>query len=69
MSVSRDYIEKVDIQNVKNINVNVFNKINLMKTSTNILDTKKIEETQLRVKNTKTNVITNNSIDRFLTFT
>lgn len=69
MSVSRDYIEKVNIQNVKNINVNVFTKINSMKTSTNILDTKKIEETQLRVKNNKTNVITNNSIDRFLTFT
>jgi hypothetical protein len=69
MCVSRDYIEKVDIQNVKNINVNVFNKINFMKTSTNILDTKKIEETQNRIKNTKTNVITNNSIDRFLSFT
>lgn len=69
MCVSRDYIEKVDIQNVKNINVNVFNKINSMKTSTNILDTKRIEETQNRVKNTKINVITNNSIDRFLTFT
>ena len=69
MSISRDYIEKVDIQNVKNINVNVFNKINSMKTSTNILDTKKIEETQNRVKNTNMNVVTNNSIDRFLTFT
>jgi hypothetical protein len=69
MSIARDYIEKVDIQNVKNINVNVFNKINSMKTSTNILDTKKIEETQNRVKNNKINVITNNSIDRFLTFT
>jgi hypothetical protein len=40
-----------------------------MKTSTNILDNKKIEETQNRVKNTKSNVITNNTIDRFLTFT
>ena len=69
MSISRDYIEEVDIQNVKNINVNVFNKINSMKTSTNILDNKKIEETQNRVKNTKNNVITNNTIDRFLTFT
>lgn len=69
MCISRDYIEKVDIQNVKNINVNVFNKINSMKTSTNILDDKKIEETQNRVKNTKVNVITNNSIDRFLSFT
>lgn len=69
LSVSRDYIEEVDIQNVKNININVFNKINSMKTSTNILDNKKIEETQSRVKNTKTNVITNNSIDRFLSFT
>lgn len=69
MCISRDYIEKIDIQNVKNINSNVFNKINSMKTSTNILDTKKIEETQHRVKNTKSNVITNNSIDKFLTFT
>ena len=71
MSISRDYIESVDIENVKNINKNVFTKIKSFEYSTNILDDKKVEETQNRIKkyeNSKTNVVTNNTIDRFLTF-
>ena len=72
MSISRDYIEEVDIQNVKNINKNVFNTINSFQHSTNILDDKKIEETHTRIKNisnSKSNVVvSNNSIDRFLSY-
>ena len=72
MSISRDYIESVDIENVKNINKNVFTKIKSFEHSTNILDDKKVEETQNRIKNyenSKTNVVVKNkTIDRFLTF-
>lgn len=71
MNISRDYIESVDIENVKNINKNVFTKIKSYEYSTNILDDQKIEETQKRIKkceDSKTNVVTNNTIDKFLSF-
>jgi hypothetical protein len=67
LSISRDYIEEVDIQNVKNINMNVFTSSTR---STNILDDKKIEEVKTRIQssNKNNNVVTNNSIDKFIRF-
>jgi hypothetical protein len=66
MSVSRDYIEEVDIQNLKNINLNVFNQA--YKHGNNILDDKKVNDAKNRIQNSRDNVVTSNSIDKFLKF-
>ena len=65
MFVSRDYVEEVDIQNLKKVNKNVFNK-QYNVPQTNQLDDKKLEEVKNRVNSSV--VVTNNSIDRFIRF-
>lgn len=65
MYISRDYVEEVDIQNLKKINKNLFGKQQYVQQS-NTLDDKKLEEVKNRV--TSSVVVTNNSIDRFITF-
>lgn len=67
LCISRDYIEAVDIQNLKNINLNVFTPSTR---TSNILDDKKIEEAKIRIQaSTKNNnVVTNNGIDKFIRF-
>lgn len=65
MYISRDYVEEVDLQNLKKINKNLFGKQQYVQQS-NTLDDKKLEEVKNRV--TSSVVVTNNSIDRFITF-
>jgi hypothetical protein len=67
MFISRDYIEEVDIQNVKKINMNVFN--NNGQSKANILDNKKVEDAKFRIQSKiENNVVTNNNIGKFLKF-
>lgn len=78
MFIERNYIEEIDIQNVKNINVNVFkNMLGINDTSVNsnknfnILNNKKVDDAKSRVElkiNKNKNVIANNSIDKFLKY-
>jgi hypothetical protein len=65
MYVSRDYVEEVDLQNLKKVNKNLFGKQQYLPQS-NTLDDKKLEEVKNRM--TSSVVVTNNSIDRFITF-
>jgi hypothetical protein len=65
MYISRDYVEEVDLQNLKNVNKNLFGKQQYVQQS-NTLDDKKLEEVKNRVSSSV--VVTNNSIDRFITF-
>jgi hypothetical protein len=65
MYVSRDYVEEVDLQNLKKVNKNLFGKQQYMP-QTNTLDDKKLEEVKNRINSSV--VVTNNSIDRFITF-
>jgi hypothetical protein len=65
MYVSRDYVEEVDLQNLKKVNKNLFGKQQYTP-QTNALDDKKLEEVKTRVQSSV--VVTNNSIDRFITF-
>lgn len=66
MYVSRDYVEEVDLQNLKKVNKGLFGKQQYMP-QTNTLDDKKLEEVKNRI-NSSSVVVTNNSIDRFITF-
>jgi hypothetical protein len=65
MYISRDYVEEVDLQNLKNINKTVFHK-QINNSDINKLDEKKLKEVKSRVNSSV--VVTNNSIDRFITF-
>lgn len=65
MYVSRDYVEEVDLQNLKKVNKNLFGKQQYVP-QTNTLDDKKLEEVKTRIQSSV--VVTNNSIDRFITF-
>lgn len=69
MTVYRDFIEEVDIENVKNINMNVFSKTQkaFQEKVVNILDDRRVADAKQRVS-TKNNVVTSNSIDKFITF-
>lgn len=69
MTIYRDFIEEVDIENVKSINMNVFGKTQkiFQENIVNILDEKRVADAKQRV-NTKNNVVTSNSIDKFITF-
>jgi hypothetical protein len=66
MYISRDYIEEVDLQNLKNVNKNLFEKQHNT-LHANTLSDKRLEEAKIRV-NSSSVVVTNNSIDRFITF-
>lgn len=65
MYISRDYVEEVDIHNLKKVNKNIFGKQQYIP-HTNTLDDKKLEEVKSRVNSSV--IVTNNSIDRFITF-
>ena len=65
MYISRDYIEEVDLQRIKNVNKNVFNKKNNIIQSNN-LDESKLQEVKNRINSSA--IITNNSIDKFISF-
>lgn len=62
MFVSRDYVEKVDLQNLKNVNKNVFNSQTTL--PSNKLDDKKLEEVKNRVNSTV--VVGQNNMDKFI---
>lgn len=67
MYVSKDYIEEVDLINVKNANMKLFNPINDKKN--NNLDQKKIQDAKLRMSKNiqESTVITGgNTIDKFI---
>lgn len=70
MFVSRDYIEEIDIKNVKNANAKLFNDI-IDKTVVQNLDDKRIEDAKSRLQSQidKTTVITGNTIDKFIKIT
>lgn len=62
MFVSRDYVEEIDINNLKNVNKNVFTKQNVQ--LTNKLDDNKLNEVKARVNSTV--VTTNSGMNRFI---
>ena len=66
MFVSRDYVQEVDLQNIKKANKNIFNQQTIIP-SKNTLDDKKLEEVKNRMCSSSV-VVTNNSIDRFIRF-
>jgi len=62
MYISKDYIEEVDIQNVKNVNQKVFQE-----TFSHSLDDKRIEDAKSRLSQIeKTTVTLGNTIDQFI---
>jgi hypothetical protein len=65
MYISRDYVEEVDLENIKKINKNMFGKQQYTPI-TNTLNDKKFEEVKNRTNSSV--IVTNNSIDRFITF-
>ena len=67
MCVSKDYIEEVDIQNVKRVNHNVFVE---MQSKTHNLDDKRVEDARNRLSQIEKSTITiGNTIDKFIKFT
>lgn len=78
LSISKDYVEEVDLQKIKDVNTLFFNqnksKSLYQQTLNNINNTerteKQIEEAKKRITNTNNNIIVtnNNSIDRFIKF-
>lgn len=66
MYVCKDYIEEVDIQNVKKVNQNVFTEVQQKITN---LDDKRIEDAKLRLSQIeKTTITLGNTIDKFIKF-
>lgn len=83
LSISRDYVEEVDLQKIKDVNTLFFNQNkskNLYQqnhhNNSNSTTEKQIEEAKNRNRNINTNtnlntnnvIVTNNSIDRFIKF-
>lgn len=62
MFISRDYMEEVDLFNLKKVNKNVFDKQYTIQS--NNMNDKKLEEVKTRINSNV--VVTNNSMDRFL---
>jgi hypothetical protein len=68
MFVSRDYVEEIDINNLKNVNKNVFTTHNNTNTN-NYQKTNKLDDTKLNEVKTRVNsniVVTNTGMDRFI---
>ena len=67
MYISKDYIEEVDLINVKNANLKVFNVNNNISNTKNIINTdhKKIQDAKSRIEE-KIVVTGNNTIDKFI---
>ena len=75
MSISRDYVEEVDLENIKHINMNVFatDKKKDTDKKNNLEELKlyeiKMDNAKSRITNTnKDNVIASNNINKFITF-
>jgi hypothetical protein len=67
MCIYNDYVEEIDIENVKNANIKLFNKESLAKLIN--LDDKRVQDAQSRVSQLESTVITNgNTIDKFIKF-
>jgi hypothetical protein len=71
MFVSRDYIEEIDIKNVKTANAKLFNDIIDKSTSVQNLDEKRIEDAKSRLQSQidKTTITMGNTIDKFIKIT
>ena len=71
MFVSRDYIEEIDIKNVKSVNAKLFNDIIDKAVTVQSLDDKRIEDAKSRLQSKieKTTVTTGNTIDKFIKIT
>jgi hypothetical protein len=64
MFISRDFIEEIDIKNVKAVNKNIFQE----KTIYN-LDDKRVEDARTRLLNIERSTVTlGNTIDKFIKF-
>ncbi|NDG31444.1 hypothetical protein EB118_15425, partial [bacterium] len=63
MFVSRDYIEEIDIKNVKNVNMKVLNE-----QYSTTLDNKRVCDAKARLQSQidKTTIVTGNTIDKFI---
>jgi hypothetical protein len=67
MFVCKDYIEEVDIQNIKRVNQNVFVE---MQSKTHNLDDKRVEDARNRLSQIEKSTVTvGNTIDKFIKFT
>lgn len=71
MFVSRDYIEEIDIKNVKSANAKLFNDIIDKSMSVQNLDEKRIEDAKSRLQSQidKTTITMGNTIDKFIKIT
>lgn len=68
MFVCKDYIEEVDLQNIKRVNQNVFTENVQQKVSN--LDNKRIEDARIRLSQIeKTTITLGNTIDKFIKIT
>ena len=64
MYISRDFIEEIDIQNVKAVNKNMFQEKSIYN-----LDDKRVEDAKTRLSNIEETTITlGNTIDKFIKF-
>lgn len=74
MSISRDYVEEVDLENIKHINMNVFSNDKKKELDKRNNNTEELKLHEIRMDNAKNritstnNVITNNNINKFITF-
>jgi hypothetical protein len=67
MFVSKDFVEEVDVQNVKNANNKLFSDMIIMRTVN--LDERRIEDARVRLSQIeKSTVMTGNTIDKFIKF-
>jgi hypothetical protein len=67
MCIYNDYVEEIDIENVKNANIKLFNKESLVKLIN--LDDKRVQDAQSRISQLESTVITTgNTIDKFIKF-
>ena len=70
MFISRDYVEEVDIKNLKNINMDIFDDRDCQQNVMN-LDEKRVQDAKQRLmmqQIEKTTVTVGNTIDKFIKF-
>ena len=67
MCVYNDYVEEIDIENIKNANSRLFNKESISKLIN--LDDKRVHDAQTRLSQLESTFInTGNTIDKFIKF-
>ncbi len=64
MFISRDYIEEIDIADVKKANTKVFDAASLTRVVN--LDDKRVQDAKLRLSNDKTIITPGNTLDKFI---